>query len=144
VIGLDTSVIVRYLVGTPPDDARRAARLVDGGETLGCSIVSLIETAHVLRTQYHAPRAELIATLIEFVTRQTVTTLELPKADVLAALVMARAFADAPIPDALIAVSARSSGAIPVYTFDRAFGRLGIPVAEPWGDAPDAVRDSFA
>jgi predicted nucleic acid-binding protein len=38
---------------------------------------------------------------------------------------------DAPIPDALIATAARSFGAVPVFTFDRDFGRLGAPVPAP-------------
>lgn len=51
VIGADTSVLVRYLVGTPPAQARRAARLVDGEDQIGVSVVAMAECAHVLRTQ---------------------------------------------------------------------------------------------
>ena len=50
-IGLDTSVLVRYLVGTPSAQARRAAALVDGADEVGVSPVALAECAHVLRTQ---------------------------------------------------------------------------------------------
>ena len=130
-IGVDTSVIVRYLVGTPPDQARRAASLIDGDQELGISIVALVETAHVLRTQYGVPRGDLVDTLIDLVTRENLVTLELSKPDVLEALVAARSFPSAPIPDALLAAAARSGGAVPVYTFDRDLGRLGVPVASP-------------
>jgi predicted nucleic acid-binding protein len=130
-IGVDTSVIVRYLVGSPPDQAERAAALVDGTEALGVSIVALVETAHVLRTLYGVPRAEVVTTLIDLVTRENVTTLELSKADVLDALVRARSFPSSPIPDALIVTASRFAGAVPIYTFDRDLGRLGITVAQP-------------
>jgi predicted nucleic-acid-binding protein len=130
-IGVDTSVIVRYLVGTPVDQAGRAASLIDGSQELGVSIVALIETAHVLRTQYGVPRGAVVDTLIDLVTRENLVTIELSKPDVLEALVAARSFPSAPIPDALIVAAARSSGAVPVYTFDRDLGRLGAPIASP-------------
>jgi predicted nucleic acid-binding protein len=130
-IGVDTSVIVRYLVGTPRDQARRAAALIDGEQELGVSVVTLVEIAHVLRTQYAVARGDVVDTLIELVTRENVTTLELPKEDILEALVSARSFPPSPIPDALIVAAARSSGAVPIYTFDRDLGRLGAPIASP-------------
>jgi predicted nucleic acid-binding protein len=53
VIGVDTSVLIRYLVGSPPEQAKRAARLIDDDATeIGVSVVALAECAHVLRTQY--------------------------------------------------------------------------------------------
>ncbi len=130
-IGVDTSVIVRYLVGTPVDQARRAQVLVDGDFELGVSLLSLVETAHVLRTQYDVARGDIVDTLIDLVTRENVTTLELPKTDVLEALVTARTIAAAPLRDALIVAAARAHGAVPVYTFDKGLGRLGAPVASP-------------
>lgn len=130
-IGIDTSVVVRYLVGTPVDQARRAAALIDGDAELGVSIVSLVETAHVLRTQYKVSRPDVVDTLIDLVTRENVTTLELSKPDVLEALVGARAFPSSPIPDAFIVAATRSGGAVPIYTFDRDLGRLGVPIAKP-------------
>ena len=130
-IGVDTSVIVRYLVGTPADQAARAAGVIDGDQELGVSIVALVETAHVLRTQYGVPRADLVDTLIDLVTRENLITLELSKPDVLEALVAARSVPSAPIPDALIVAASRSGGAVPVYTFDRDLGRLGAPIASP-------------
>jgi predicted nucleic-acid-binding protein len=130
-IGVDTSVIVRYLVGTPVDQAGRAAGLIDGDQELGVSIVALVETAHVLRTQYGVPRADLVDTLIDLVTRENLITLELSKPDVLEALVAARSFPSAPIPEALIVAASRSGGAVPVYTFDRDLGRLGAPIGSP-------------
>jgi predicted nucleic-acid-binding protein len=130
-IGVDTSVLVRYLVGTPPVQARKAAALIDAEDEIGISIVALLETAHVLRTQYGVARGDVVDTLLDLVNRENVTTLELSKADVLEALMSARMVTSAPIPDALIAAASRAGGAVPVYTFDRDFGRLGAPIAAP-------------
>ena len=130
-IGLDTSVVVRYLVGTPPGQARRAAALVDGPDDLGVPLVVLVETAHVLRTQYGVPRSEVVNALIELVTRENVAVLGLPKPETLQALVRARSLPGSPIPEAFIAAIARSAGALPLYTFDEDLHRHGVPVATP-------------
>ena len=130
-ISADTSVVVRYLVGSPPDQAERARLLVDGVEAIGLSLPVLVEAAHVLRTQYGVPRADVVATLIELLTRANVEVLGLPTERALQALVSARSLPGTPIPDALIAEVARWRGALPVYTFDATFGRHGVPVAQP-------------
>ena len=130
-IGLDTSLLVRYLVGSPPDQAARSTTLIDGDQQLGISVIALLETAHVLRTQYGIDRSAVVDTLIELVTRANVTTLELSKADVLGALVIARTYPSSPIGDALIAAASHAFGAVPIATFDRDFARLGTEVIEP-------------
>ncbi len=129
--GLDTSVVVRYLVGTPKDQADRAARLIDGDADLGVSVVAIVEAAHVLRSFYQLSRADLLDVLIDFLTKANIAPLEISKSEAIDALVRARAFDSAPIPDALIAASARAYGALPVYTFDKKFGRLGAATATP-------------
>jgi predicted nucleic acid-binding protein len=131
VISADSPVVVRYLVGSPAGQARRAARLIDGAETVGLSIVVLVETAHVLRTQYGVARSSVIEALIDLVRRENVAILGMSTADVTDALVRARAMPGRPIPDALITAMARAAGALPVYTFDRAMARYGVPIAEP-------------
>lgn len=130
-ISVDTSVVVRYLVGTPMDQAVRAASLIDGDAEIGISILVLAETAHVLRSNYEIPRSDIVAGLIELVTRANVAPLEISKSEVIDALVRARALVSSPITDALIAASARAYGALPVYTLDKKFGRLGAVVAAP-------------
>lgn len=130
-ISLDTSVVVRYLVGTPVDQAARAAALVEGDADIGISILVLAETAHVLRSTYDISRPDVVAGLLELVTRANVAPIELAKSDVIDALVRARAFDSSPVTDALIAASARAYGALPVFTFDRKFGRLGAAADSP-------------
>jgi predicted nucleic acid-binding protein len=131
VISVDTSVVVRYLVGTPRDQAARAARLIDGDAEIAISLLVLAETAHVLRSFYRLPRADVVDALIELVTKANVAPLEISKPDVVDALVRARAFESSPVTDALIAATARAHTATPVYTFDEKFGRLGVSVAAP-------------
>jgi len=104
---------------------------MDGVEAIGLSLPVLVETAHVLRTQYGVARADVVATLIDLLTRANVEVLGLPTEGALQALVSARSLPGTPIPDALIAAVARWAGALPVYTFDVTFARHGVPVAQP-------------
>jgi predicted nucleic acid-binding protein len=131
VISVDTSVVVRYIVGTPVNQAERAAKLLEGDAEAAISLVVIAETAHVLRTFYQLPRADIADVLLEFISKSNVSPIELSKADAIDALVRARAFASSPITDALIAATARARNALPVYTFDKKFGRLGALVATP-------------
>ena len=130
-IAVDTSVVVRYLVGTPTDQAARAARLIDGQETIAISLVVLVETAHVLRTQYGVARADVVDALLDLVRREDVAVLGMTTADTTDALVRARSQPGHPIPDALIAIAARAAGALPLASFDREMARYGVAVAEP-------------
>jgi predicted nucleic acid-binding protein len=132
VIGIDTSVIVRYLVGTPEDQARRAAAMVDDdGVQVGVSVVALAECAHVLRTQYGVGQRDIIDALIDFVQRENVHVVD-AQADVLAAmLVRARSMPGRPIPDALIVAAMAAADAVPLATFDADQARYGVPTREP-------------
>lgn len=130
-ISADTSVIVRYLVGTPPAQAKRAAALIDGPLSIGIPLVAFIETAHVLRTQYGIDRADVVEILIQLLARANIATLGLHKGEALTALAQARSLSGSPIPDAFIAAEARSAGAVPLYSFDEDLHRHGVPVEAP-------------
>ena len=131
-IGVDTSVVVRYLVGTPAAQARRAAALIDDDATeIGVSLVALAECAHVLRTQYDVPSPDIIETLIAFVQRENVRVLGV-RVDVLVEmLVRARLMPGRPIPDAMIVAASIDANAAPFATFDRAQRHYGIAIREP-------------
>jgi predicted nucleic acid-binding protein len=132
VISVDTSVVVRYLVGTPPAQARRAAALIDDeASEVGVSVVALAECAHVLRTQYDVEPREIIDALIGFLQRVNVRVLEIRGDIVVEALVRARSMPGRPIPDALIVAAALASDALPLATFDRDQRRYGIEISEP-------------
>ena len=127
----DTSVIVRYLTGRPADQARRAATVVDGPGDMAISLVTIVETAHVLRTQYGVAREAVVDVLLDLIRRTDIQVLGLPHDDTVEALVVARSMPGRPIPDALIAIGARSAGALPLVTFDRQMARYGVPTQEP-------------
>jgi predicted nucleic acid-binding protein len=131
-ISVDTSVVVRYLVGTPVGQARRAAALIDDESAeIGVSVVALAECAHVLRTQYDVERREIIDALIGLIQRDNMRVLEVRGELVAEALVRARSMPGRPIPDALIVAAAIASDALPLATFDRDQGRYGVAVREP-------------
>lgn len=50
--GVETSVLVRYLLRDHPQLSDRAAALLDGRETLAVGLVALAETAFVLTHRY--------------------------------------------------------------------------------------------
>jgi predicted nucleic acid-binding protein len=131
-IGVDTSVIVRYLVGTPTSQARRAAALIDDHETeIGISTVVLAECAHVLRTQYGVEQRAIIDTLIDLTQRENVRLLGGRPDLVIEMLVRARGLPGRPIPDALVVAAALEADALPLATFDREQRRYGIDTKAP-------------
>lgn len=130
-IGADTSVLVRYLVGTPRGQARAAARLIDSDREIGVSPVALAECAHVLRTQYGVAREDIIEALIGLVQRRNFNVLGMRTEAIVDALVRARSLPGRPIPDALIVAAAVDAGALPLVTFDRQQRRYGIATEEP-------------
>jgi predicted nucleic acid-binding protein len=136
VISVDTSVVVRYLVGTPAAQAGRARAVIDESERVGIPIVVLLESAHVLRTQYGVERRDVLDALIELLMKENMDVLGPAKGTVVEALVRARALAGVPLPgvplpDALVAATVRDAGAVPLFTFDRDLARHGIPIQEP-------------
>ncbi len=131
-IGLDTSVVVRYLVGTPERQAKRAARLIDDRDQIvGVSTVALAEAAHVLRTQYEVGHRDIIDALIALIQRENVRVLDLRTDILVGSLVRARDLPGRPIPDALIVAASLAADALPLATFDRGQKPYGIETREP-------------
>lgn len=130
-IGADTSVLVRYLVGTPPAQARRAAQLIDGAEQIGVSVVALAECAHVLRTQFGIGQRDIVDALIGLVQRENVRVVDARAEILVAMLVRARGMPGRPIPDAFIVGAVVAADAIPLATFDAEQRRYGIAIVEP-------------
>jgi predicted nucleic acid-binding protein len=131
VIGVDTSVLVRYLVGTPAAQARRAAALIDGEEEIGVAPVALAECAHVLRTQYAVEGEAILESLIALVQRENVRVLGLRTDVLLGILVRTRSLPGRPIPDALIVAASLAADALPLVTFDHDQRRYGVATREP-------------
>lgn len=131
-IGVDTSVLVRYLVGTPIDQARRAAVLIDDdGQEVGVSMVALAECAHVLRTQYEVDPRDIVDSLVGLIQRENVRVLGIRSDIVVEMLIRARALPGRPIADALIIAASLAADALPLATFDRGQARYGVAVRTP-------------
>jgi len=123
---LDTSVVVRYLVGDPAALAARAAEIIDSGEPLQVTDVVLLETAHVLASFYNVPREVVVDHLIAFVQKADVSLFHLDKGLVLQALLMCRPSGRVSFGDAMIWAAARSAGSKVVYSLDERFPSAGL------------------
>ena len=66
-LGIDTNVLVRFLVRDDPEQFERARRLikreVGSGEAVLISLLVLLETEWVLRSRYGVAKAEIVAAL---------------------------------------------------------------------------------
>jgi predicted nucleic-acid-binding protein len=75
-IGLDTNVVVRYLVQDEPKQSEQANRIIEkavvDGETLGISQVTLCEIVWVLERCYSVSKKELIDVLKQLLQTQQI------------------------------------------------------------------------
>ena len=125
---LDTSVVVRYLTGDPPELAERAARIIDNEDGLRITDVVLAETAYVLTSVYQAPREAVVDHLIAFLQKANVSPFGLEKGLVLQALLMCRPSGRVSFADALVWAAARTVGNGVVYSLDERFPADGLEV----------------
>ena len=125
---LDTSVVVRYLVGDPPRLAARAARIIDTDEKLLLSDVVIAETAYVLSTVYSVPRPRVVDSLVDLLQRENVAPFRLDKGAVIQALLLCRPSGRVSFADALVWAAARSGRGEVVYSFDDRFPEDGVTV----------------
>jgi predicted nucleic-acid-binding protein len=130
VIGLDTSVLVRLLIGLPEAQARTARRrleqAVEAGEPVLVSDLVLAEAYYALQHHYAVPRGEAQAILRRFI-ESGIVQLQPPASA--SALIGA---GGAGLVDRLIHLRYRSLGAI-TLTFERRQGNLEGAVRLPRG-----------
>ncbi|MCF4164338.1 type II toxin-antitoxin system VapC family toxin [Zavarzinia compransoris] len=118
-IGIDTNVLVRYLVQDDPAQSAAATEIIDNlsaGAPGFLSQVALVETVWVLARAYKMPRA-FIAGTIDTLLRSPEITVEGAEAGH-RALAVYRA-TDADFADALIAEAGRQAGCGETVTFDK-------------------------
>ena len=123
---LDTSFIVRYLIGQPPERAAQAREVIDGSLQLGLTDVAIVETAYVLTTVYQMSRDAVVEALAALVQRRNIVTLPAEKEYVVLALLMCRTSGRVSFGDALIWAAARSQKIPLIYTFDDRFPSDGV------------------
>jgi predicted nucleic-acid-binding protein len=124
-IGVDTNVLVRYIVADDEDQTRRAAAFLEGTISVDdpgfVSVVVLVELVWVLERPYRFSSDE-IAGAIESVLRAEPLRID-RRAEVVEAL-GAFQTKQGSFADALIATLAERAGCAHVVTFDRKAARL--------------------
>jgi predicted nucleic acid-binding protein len=74
---LDTSVVLRLLVGTPADQAPKALDFLEDcyskGVVVLVSDLVILETWHALRHHYQVPVAEAAESILEFLSSEMIT-----------------------------------------------------------------------
>ena len=124
-IGVDTNVLVRYMVADDEDQTRRAAAFLEGAISVDdpgfVSVVVLVELVWVLERTYRSSSDE-IAGAIESVLRAEPLRID-RRAEVFEALGVFQA-KQGSFADALIATLADRAGCAHVVTFDRKAARL--------------------
>lgn len=123
---LDTSVVVRYLVGDGGSLAEQAIRIIDTDEPLILSELVLVETAYVLSSVYEVPRDTLVDALMALVQRQNIRLANLSKSRALEGLRLCKPSHRVSFTDALLWAEAREGKASKIYTFDRRFPVDGL------------------
>ena len=129
--GVDTSVLVRYLVADETKAATAAARLLDGDSPIAISLVALAEAAFVLYRNYGVPRELVVDRLVELLRKQNITTVGADKGLVASALLLCRPSGRVSFADALINADLRAAGLTAIFTFDERFPSEVLSVHRP-------------
>ncbi len=127
---LDTSMLVRYLTGDPPDLAEVAAQVIDGDRVLLVTDVVIVETAYVLQSVYQVPRTAVVDSLVALLRKANLDTFRLDRDLVLRALLLCRPSGRVSFADALVWAAARSQAGTAVYSLDQRFPDDGITVLQ--------------
>ena len=118
-IGLDTNVLVRYVMQDDPRQSPRATRLMDSlaPQAPGyVSLVVLVELGWVLRSNYGLARGQ-VATVLETLLRSKELLVE--RAESVAQALERFESAGADLADALIERMATAAGCAATMTFDQ-------------------------
>lgn len=134
-IFFDTSVLIRYLTGDPPQMLPVARELVDGTKSATLTGAILAETAYVLLSFYVMPREKVVDALVDLVRKENVVVRGINKDVATRALLLCRPSGRVSFTDAMLWAVARSapgaeeSPAV-VYSFDRRFPSDGIELRD--------------
>ena len=116
-IGIDTNIVLRYLLKDDPALSPRALEIISGNDCF-VTRAALTEVVYTLESYYRSPRAEIGRALDALLSLQRVTIEDRAVSE--RAVSWYKEGMD--FGDAMIAAS--SHGAVRVETFDRDFARL--------------------
>jgi predicted nucleic-acid-binding protein len=118
-IAVDTNVLVRYLTWDDLGQARAAARVIEGGESIAISTIVLCEVVWVLRRAYHLSTAEIADAVQEIIESRNVVV-DRPAAET--GLDMLRRGGD--FANGIVRHDANHARCRHIATFDREFAAL--------------------
>jgi predicted nucleic acid-binding protein len=127
---LDTNVVIRYFLDDVPDQAARAASVIESQHKLVLSVIVLAEIGSVLVKRYGLERSRVADSLISLIDRDNISVQELPNYLAVEALRLCRTSGRVSFADALLWATARSCGGS-VWTFDERFPSDQIEVMTP-------------
>jgi predicted nucleic-acid-binding protein len=125
VIGLDTNVLVRYVMQDDPKQARQATKLIESLTSEGPGFVALVvvvEFVWVLESAYEVARSEL-AIALEVLLRSEELVVE--QAEVVWSALRTYRDGSVDFADCLIERSAAAAGCARTMTFDRRAAKQG-------------------
>lgn len=114
----DTSVLIRYFAEDDIPRASAAADLIDSGTELVLSTGVILETIHVLRTEYGFDNPILGDLLVRFLSRTNVDLVDADKAGVMSALSWTQNASARRIADAILSTAAEQANVDYIATFD--------------------------
>lgn len=124
-IGLDTNVLVRYLVQDDPAQARLATAAIESaagrGERMRLSATTLCELVWVLESAYEQARAD-VAHALEQIVRTA--DFDLEHLDHVRTAIQVYRSTSADFADALIGLVNKAAGCEHTLTFDRSLKRI--------------------
>lgn len=123
---LDTSVIVRYVVGDDASAQERARELIESDTPLGITATAVLEASFALRRLYGYSREWIVDVLVELVSRENAVGVGVDLGKVAARLALCRPSGTVSFGDALLAATGASFGVNEAYTFDQKLDRSGL------------------
>ena len=122
---IDTNVLVRHLIGDPPDMARRATAFLATEKLLFLADLIVAETVYVLESFYEIDRSRIAEAMRSLLAMESVRVIDAPLLLRAIALYEGQRLDFA---DAYLVACAEITGVTRVASFDKAIGR--IPTVE--------------
>ena len=126
-LGLDTNVVVRYIMQDDPEQFAQAAAVIEGelsDDNPGfITQIVLAETVWVLKTVYHIPKAGLISVIDGLLTTRQ---LRLEASELVVRALRAYRGGSGDFSDALIAAVCVANGCSETLSFDRKATNVGM------------------